>query len=424
VKLNVLWLSHLVPYPPRAGVAQRSYGLLREIGKYHDVTLMAFHQPELMKIMSRDPERELEEAVRRLSEICTRVAVFDLPSERSKLARYSTALQSLFRKHPYTINWVESADYSRALAAEAARGYDLVHFDTISLAEYRLHFPHVPLVMNHHNIESHLLERRAAKTRSWLARTYLRQEATRLRGYEQDTAQAFTLHVTCSELDADRLRSIRADAPVVVVPNGVDLGYFTRAAPVTAPRPAFAFVGTLGWGPNRDAAEMLARSVWPALAAEWPTATMDLVGSRPPPVASALARTDPRFTVTGFVDDERPYLAGASFFLCPIKDGGGTKLKILNAMAMGSVVIADPIACEGIDATPGVELMTAATTADYVAAARALLSEPERYLAMAAAARKRIEQKYSYAAIGLALKTCYESVVESFRSGGRERCAG
>jgi glycosyltransferase involved in cell wall biosynthesis len=137
-----------------------------------------------------------------------------------------------------------------------------------------------------------------------------------------------------------------------------------------------------------------------------------------------VARTDPRFTVTGFVDDESPHLTRASFFLCPIKDGGGTKLKILNAMAMGSVVIADPVACEGIDATPGVELMTAATAHEYVAAARALLCEPERYFAMAAAARKCIEQKYSYSAIGLALKTCYESVVESFSAGGRERCAG
>lgn len=415
---NVLWLSHLVPYPPRAGVAQRSYGLLREIAKDSNVTLLAFHQPQLMQIMSRHPERELEESVRHLAQVCSRVAVFDLPSERNRLTRYAVALQSLVRKHPYTINWLEAADYSRALAAEASRGHDVVHFDTISLAEYRRHFRHLPLVMNHHNVESHLLERRAAKTRSWLARTYLRQEAVRLRRYERDTARDFELHVTCSDLDADRLRSICGDVPIRVVPNGVDLGYFTRAAPVAAPRPAFSFVGTLGWGPNKDAAESLATDVWPAIKAQWPDATLHLVGSRPPAAATARAAEDSRFTVTGFVDDERPYIAAASFFLCPIKDGGGTKLKVLNAMAMGSVVIADPVACEGIAATPGVELMTATTAADYVAAARALLERPDRYAAMAAAARKLIEERYAYSAIGLGLKVGYESAVQSFRARG------
>jgi glycosyltransferase involved in cell wall biosynthesis len=418
VKLNVLWLSHLVPYPPRAGVAQRSYGLLREIAKHHNVTLMAFHQPELMKIMSRDPERELAEAVRHLGSVCSRVAVFDLPSERSKLARYAVALRSLVRRHPYTINWVEAREYSRALEAEASREHDLVHFDTISLAEYRRHFRHLPCVMNHHNIESHLLERRAAKTSSWPARVYLRQEATRLRRYERDTARAFQAHVTCSDLDAERLRSICGELPIRVVPNGVDLDYFTRAAPIAPPQPTFAFVGTLGWGPNKDAAEMLATKVWPAIAAQWPEATLHLVGSRPPPAASAVAAADSRLTVTGFVEDVRPYLSDASFFLCPIKDGGGTKLKILNAMAMGSVVIADPVACEGIAATPGVELMTAVTPTDYIEAARTLLARPDRYAAMAAAARELIERQYSYSVIGRTLEACYASAVESFRAGG------
>jgi glycosyltransferase involved in cell wall biosynthesis len=137
---------------------------------------------------------------------------------------------------------------------------------------------------------------------------------------------------------------------------------------------------------------------------------MVLVGSQPPAAARDLAARDARFTVTGFVEDVRSHIAGASFFVCPIREGGGTKLKILNAMSMAAVVIADPIACEGIHAEPGRELLLASSPAEYVAAARRLIENPPLHREIGRAARARVAAEYSYEVIGRDLDRRYRDV--------------
>lgn len=413
--MNILWLSHLVPYPPRSGVAQRSLGLLTELCKRHTVTLLAFHQPALMKSMSQNPVTALTDAVRHLSTICARVEVFPIPAEQTRTARYALAFSSLLRKQPYTINWLESREFAKALRNGRAGDFDLVHFDTISLAAYRDCIERVPCVMNHHNIESHLLHRRARGDGPFVARAYDWQEAIRLERYERQTADRFQSHVTCSELDKERLLRIAPAARCCVIPNGVDLEYFEPRLS-SAPEPTFSFVGTLGWGPNRDAADTIATRLWPALAREWPQAKMYLVGANPPPSARAVAARDPRFVVTGFTDDVRPHLAATSFFVCPITEGGGTKLKILNAMALGKVVIAHPIACEGIDVVPGNNALLASSVDDYIRETRALLADTPRYLRIARAARELIETRYAYAVIGREMDREYRAVHATFGS--------
>ena len=415
--MKILWLSHLVPYPPRAGVVQRSYGLLSELCKRHEVTLMAFHQPALMQSMSDDPDAALSEAIEKLESQCARVRIFDIPSEGSSLGRYGLALRSLFTRDPYTINWLKSPAFEQALTEESTRVYDVVHFDTISLAVYRNEFENIPRVMNHHNVESHLLHRRARLARGRLARLYYGQEATRLEAYEQDTAAEFDLHVTCSPLDTERLRQVIGDIPIHVIPNGVDMAYFDGRI-CERVDPTFAFVGTLGWGPNREAVELICAEIWPALAERWTNARMLLIGSNAPQSAVSLASTDERVRVTGFVNDVRPFLADTCFFLCPIKEGGGTKLKILNAMAMEKVVVADPIACEGIDVSTGQDVLLATTANDYVARVAELLEDPARYHRIARASRQLIQRLYSYEVIGRELDAEYTKLASHAVSKG------
>ena len=160
------------------------------------------------------------------------------------------------------------------------------------------------------------------------------------------------------------------------------------------------FAGTLSWYPNRQAVDFLAREIWPRLKAAAPKSSVDIVGANPPAELLELGRRDPDFRVHGFVDDVRTYLDRASVYVCPITDGGGTKLKILDALAMGKAIVADPIACEGIDVTDGVDVVFASRPEEYVSAIRRLFSDREERMRLGENARRLAEAKYAYSMIG------------------------
>src|SRR5690606_22417882 len=140
-----------------------------------------------------------------------------------------------------------------------------------------------------------------------------------------------------------------------------------------------------------------------------PGLEVDVIGAQPPPALRALAAADPRFHVHGFVDDVRPAMARAAVYVCPIRDGGGTKLKILDALAMGMAIVAHPVACEGIDVTPGRDVLLAEDAAGFADAIRALLRDPARRRALGAAARRLAETRYGARAVCASLASAIES---------------
>ena len=398
--MNVLWLSHLVPYPPKGGVLQRSYNLVRELARHHDVSLLAFVQGEPLRASFGNLEEGLVAANSALSEFCSHVAFVPIPCEQRTWGRHRLALRSLVSADPYTINWLKSGPYRQRLDHLLQDMQpDLVHFDTISLAAYRGQVGSLPTILDHHNIESHMMLRRADKETNPLAAAYFRQEGHRLARYEQAECAQFSLNITCSSLDSTRLRELVPAASVDDVPNGVDVGYFRPAGSVEVPA-SIIFAGTLSWYPNRQAVDFLAREIWPRLKAAAPKSSVDIVGANPPAELLELGRRDPDFRVHGFVDDVRTYLDRASVYVCPSTDGGGTKLKILDALAMGKAIVADPIACEGIDVTDGVDVVFASRPEEYVSAIRRLFSDREERMRLGENARRLAEAKYAFSMIG------------------------
>lgn len=410
--MRILWLSHMVPYPPKAGLIQRSYHLLRELARQHQVTLLALNQRSLMSMFYPQLSEGVLESRTALEHLCTRVEIIDLPYEYSRYGKARLAATSLFSSNPFSVRRFESSAYASALAALDPRSYDLVHFDSIGLAQYRDLCFGTTLVLNHHNVESHLMLRRSRRDPSALFRAYAWQEGLRLRRYEANTAKAFSLHVTCSHLDSERLREVNADVDVEVIPNGVDTEYYLPAN-LDAEPATLMFMGTLGWGPNRDAVETIVNDLWPVISAKLPQLRFSLVGANPPPSATNLAGRDTRFHCTHFVDDVRPFLARATVFICPIDDGGGTKLKLLDALAMGKPIIAHPTACEGVEVVDGVHLLTARTAEEYVTALSGLLESRQLRELLGRNGRKLVEEKYSYASIGKRIIARYEEVANT-----------
>ena len=407
--MKILWLSHLVPYPPKGGVLQRSYNLLREVARYHEVHLLSFVQKDLINAHFSSLEEGLKESNDALSEFCAYVEFVSIPCDGSRWGKQRLAFRSLFTKYPYTVNWLESDDYSQALKQlKEEQDFDLVHYDTISLAPYHAIFPNTPSVLDHHNIESHMMIRRAGIENNPAEKWYFHQEGNRLERYERSICPQFNLNITCSTLDSEQLRQIVSTARVDVVPNGVDLNYFHPLGKNELPN-SIIFAGTLNWYPNQQAVAFIANEIWPRLKETTPGARADIVGAYPPASAVGLAKQDPDFHVHGFVDDVRVYLDRAAVYVCPITNGGGTKLKILDALAIGKAIVADPIACEGIDVTNGKDVVFASSIQEYITAIRDLLGNPERRRELGEAARNLVAEKYAYAIIGKKLSSLYAS---------------
>jgi len=405
--LRILWLSHLVPYPPKGGVLQRSYYLLQEISRNHDIDLLAFHQKALMKPLFSDINEGLTEAKIKLGKFCRNFEYVSIPSDATNYGLYWMAIKSLISEDPYNINWLKSSEFSKLLEKYLKLNkYDLVHFDTLSLVPYLKYINNIPMVLDHHNIESHMLLRRSENESNLLKKWYYYQEGKRLQKFEKKFCPLFALNITCSKMDKDRLRTIAPASNIEEIPNGVDIE-FVKPSGVVQQEKSLIFIGRLNWYPNVEAVRFIAHDLWPYLKDTMPEICFDIIGANPPEFLSELAEKDKNFRVHGFVDDMRPFLEKASIYICPIRDGGGTKLKILDAFAMGKAVVAHPIACEGINTIDGVNVVYANDIGTYVEKIIKLINNADYREQLGKAARQLVEQEYSFVNIGEKLSNLY-----------------
>lgn len=415
--MRLLWASQLVPYPPNSGVHQRAFHLLKGVAAKHEVDLIAFVQEPWLRVHYPSREEALEDCARQLGRLCRSVRFVDIDSQKRPGGKWRTALEGLLLPDCYSIRWLQSAGSWRAFAQAAESGsHALAHFDTLALAPFRRLFRGIPTTLGHHNIESHMMLRRAANEPNPVKRWYFLQEGKRIQKYEERIATSFDAHVTCSELDAARLREIAPQVNVAVVPNGVDVEYFQPMSAVAARR-ALIFVGSLNWYPNIAAVRFLLSQVWPSLKAAVPDLHLDIVGSAPPRDLLELAAAAPGVVMHGYVNDVRPLMSAATLYVCPIRDGGGTKLKLLDAFAMGKCVVAHPIACEGIEVIPGRHVELAESAESFVERIRHLLQEPRARADMGRAAHQLVIERYAFDGIAQRLSDLFVSLAEPASRG-------
>lgn len=413
--MQILWLSHVVPYPPRGGVLQRSYHLLKELAGRYELHLWAIVQPAWLEVTHGDVKAGLAEAREALSEFCAGVHFqrLDILENPSALAR----ARAFSRRGGYTANWL-SDDAARMQLSRIVSGksFDAVHVDTISLDPYRAVLPDAPAALTHHNIESHMMTRRAQREANPAKRIAFGIEARRIAELERKTAASYQVHLVCSSLDAARLRETCGSVCTTVVPNPVDVEYFNPGptAGAEGDEVSLVFAGNMSWYPNRDAMLHFARDIWPRLRERSPRLEMNVVGAHAPEKLRRLSQRDSRFRVLGYVDDVRVPIRQATVYVCPIRDGGGTKLKILDALAMGKAIVAYPVACEGIDVEDDVNVALARDADAFADRIVQLLTENEARRRIEANARRLAEDKYSSARVGKRLAEVYEDL-----AGGR-----
>lgn len=404
--MKILWVSHVVPYPPKRGVLLRAYHLVRELAKHHEVHLVCLNQKALIEPYLGEYVAGTEKAKAYLEEYCASVNIIDAPLDSGKYAKPLCALSSLIRKNPYTVNWLWSRDFYNLIGRiQSEEQCELVHFDTVSLAEYldsvEAAYP-AKYSLGHHNIESDMLMRRAGLESNLLKRFYYKQEGSRLKNYEKRVCSKFHTNITVSDLDSERLASIVEGAKTFVAENSVDIDFF-KPSPKDNTSATFLFVGTLSWYPNEKAIRYAAENLWQNIKQKYPQAEFNVIGANPPKDLVEFSQKNEGFNILGFVDDLTEYFDNATIYLCPIKDGGGTKLKLLDAFSSGMAVVADPIACEGLKVTDGENVLLASSPDSYLQSISEILENETLRLKLRLAARKHAVENFSSRAIGASL---------------------
>ncbi|MEY4589421.1 MAG: hypothetical protein RL497_1497 [Pseudomonadota bacterium] len=402
---KILWLSHFLPFPPKGGNLQRSYNLLKEVSKKHEVTLLAFNQISICP-----SQEEMENSKIQLEKICRVAGIFPIKSDAHAWNRFALGLKSLSPWKTYTMEWLQSREYKKAVNNLINNNhYDIIHVDTISLIPHIKNIKNIKISLTHHNIESDMLIRRSKNETNLIKSCLFFYEGIKLKKIEREICRKADINITCSTLDSNRLANIVPGCKCIDIPNGVDLAYFK---PISGKKNAqsLVFAGGLAWYPNLAAMTFFLKSIWPNLTQELPDISMTIIGRSPPDWMKEMQNTYPKLKIAGFVDDVRPYIDAATLYICPINDGGGTKLKILDALAMGKAIIAHPIACEGIDVENNKNIIFAETADQYIYEIKKIINSPEKIKKISDGALKLAHEKYDFVSIGIKLSSIYENL--------------
>ena len=409
--MRILFLTPQLPYPPRQGTQIRNFHLLRAASSTHEVDLLSFARPG-----------EAFSGTGPLRELCGEVQLIPAPL-RTRQERVRTLVAS---PDPDMAHRLRSEGLAAMLRAMLERGrYDAVQVAGIEMARYipivRKTVPGTRVVFDDHNAE-YLLQGRAAEVDahhppSWPKAVYSLIQWRKLRSYEARLCRVADAVLAVSEDDAAAIRSLGGTAPVFVVPNGVDTEYY-RPNPSQSPRPAtLLFTGTMDFRPNVDAVRWFVADVLPLLAERRPDVRLDIVGRSPAPAVQRLASS--AVSVTGAVDDVRPYFERASLYVVPMRMGGGVRLKILEALAMGLPLVSTSMGAEGAGLTHGKELLIADTAAQFAQAILSLLDDPALRTRLAKAGRETARARFEWGRIAPRLLDVYRGILEQVEPPAR-----
>lgn len=403
--MRILFVTQIIPYPPHGGVLQRGYNLLRELGKHHDVHLMAFHHPD--ELPHGEP---LERSRVELGKFCREIEYFPLWPKRTKAHKLVAFALGALYPAPFSVLAHRSGALARRIDAvcRSAAPPDVVHLDTIALAPYRKYCGNIPVVLGHHNIESQLMARRAPHESNTAARLYVEAQTRRLVDFERAHAKDFRVNITVSDADSTTLRGICPGAQTAAIPNGVDTNYFTPRADAAAP--AVIYTGGMNMFANRDAVEWFLDAIWPRVRSAVPNVRFLAVGTRPSKRVLDAAARDAQVEAPGFVDDVRPWVARAGVYVVPLRVGGGTRLKMVDAMAQGKAIVATTVGAEGIDGRDGEQFVLADEPVAFADAVIRLLEDATERQRLGRAARARAEERYAWPILGRELASIYSRV--------------
>ncbi len=406
--MKLLILTPQLPYPPHQGTTIRNYNIIACLAEHHDITLLSFGTPE-----------ELERA-EPLKAACRRIEIASYPTRpmsQRVLTTFTTPQPDM------ALRLKSAAMHSKFAALVQKEAFDVVQIEGIEMARYWMmsgaNSDNLPkLVFDDHNAE-YVLQRTAFESdarniRRWHGALYSFIQWRKLARFERDTCEMADAIVACSQTDAAAIAALTgAESRIHTIPNGVDTSQFVPSAEVSAKslsEPALVFAGKMDFRPNIDAMSWFCGDILPLIQAELPQARIVIVGQKPAARVQALTKRK-GVQVTGWVPDTRPYVSEAAVYVVPLRMGSGTRLKVLEAMAMGKAIVSTARGVEGIEVKPDCHVMVADSPEDFASSVAALLRNPDRRRELGRAARALAEARYDWRMIVPTFERVYQEIL-------------
>ncbi len=384
--MKILWVCPFFLHPTDRGAQIRTLGILRQLHKQHEIHFAALNAPENL------------EGPTRSSEYCSR-HVFQQHSapRRRSLAIIPQLLASLLNPMPLAVSRYSSAGLRRKIdALIAVEHYDAIVCDFLAAAPSFSNLGNC--VLFEHNVETTIFQRHVEQSRSLPKKAFFSMQATKMEAYERRTCRSVRHVIAVSEIDAARIRSMFGIDTVSSVPTGVDVEYFTPSG-AASPICDIVFCGSMDWLPNVDAVLYFLAEVLPLIRKKLPGTTFTVAGRSPDPKVLQAVQGLSGVTVTGKVDDMRPYLWGSRISVVPIRIGGGTRLKIYECMAAGLPVVSTAVGAEGLSYTDGKDIVLVDDPPDFASACIRLLTDEPARSAIAQTAQRRAVKELSWDAV-------------------------
>ncbi len=384
-RMRILWVKIGGLWPKNTGGRLRSFHILDELSRRHRVTVITTHAPD------EDPD-----ALRRELSFCERVVSVPRTPPKWHTFRFVKALLRSWQIG-LPVDAVRCAD--RRVREEVERALSSGEVD-LCVADFLCAIPNVPMrgpvpiVHFSHNVEHMIWRRMAAVEKRGWRRALLENEARKLQLYEADACSRANLTIAVSEQDRAQLEQTAPGSVISSIPTGVDVDYFSPSEASQLPD-QLVFTGSMDWQPNEDAMQWFMASVLPLIRRDIPGATLTIVGRNPSKRLITMARRAD-VDVTGTVDDVRPYIAKAPVYVVPLRIGGGTRLKIYEALAMGKALVSTRIGAEGLPLESGKHFIEADDAKAFADAVVALLRDPARRAALGDEGRKLMVHRYAW----------------------------
>ena len=399
--MKILWVKAGGLVPPDTGGKIRSYNILRELARQHSVTFFSFYAAH---------ENDLHPGLKDTFEqvVCVPLQL-PAPKSPAEMVEYGTRLLS---SQPYGITKYCRPEVRRRLySLLQQQKFEVILCDFVFAAGVIPWGSSTPKVLFTHNVEAIIWRRHYEVASNLIWKAISRREWRKMEAAELRYLRLADRVLTVSETDRDAFAQVIDHEKLTVIPTGVDVSYFQPMQVEDRPN-SLVFTGSMDWLPNEDAILYFAEAILPLIKRQCPDISLEVVGRSPSRKLRALAESEKSIRLTGWVEDIRPFLSCGAVCIVPLRIGGGTRLKIFEAMAMGKAVVSTSVGAEGLPVQSGENIMLADTPEAFSNAVMSLLNNSVQRKRLGASASNLVQEKYSWRRVAENFARILQEVVE------------